>query len=120
MATVLGCLIIATVVLSSLSSFFKASFGGSDEDDSGTKTQKGKAKTSGGASTRLMIVGPPNSGKTALLYYIYTGEFRPTVSSINENLSAEQAEVLRHLGNKEAEEKCVVLKEMNKAARKRV
>ena len=41
---------------------------------------------------------------------------RDTVSSIQENLSNTDSEILRHItgGNKEAEEKCVVLKELNR------
>ena len=35
----------------------------------------------------LLIVGASGSGKTALFYSLFTGEFRYTVSSIEENLS---------------------------------
>jgi GTPase SAR1 family protein len=33
------------------------------------------------------LVGTTGSGKTSLFYSLYTGEFRYTVSSIEENLS---------------------------------
>jgi GTPase SAR1 family protein len=34
-----------------------------------------------------MLVGASGSGKTSLYYSLFTGEFRYTVSSIEENLS---------------------------------
>ena len=38
-------------------------------------------------SNCLMLVGASGSGKTSLFYSLFTGEFRYTVSSIEENLS---------------------------------
>jgi GTPase SAR1 family protein len=44
-------------------------------------------------SNCLLLVGTSGSGKTSLFYSLYTGQFRYTVSSIEENLSGKDESI---------------------------
>mmetsp|Transcript_11176 Transcript_11176/g.18785 ORF Transcript_11176/g.18785 Transcript_11176/m.18785 type:complete len:115 (-) Transcript_11176:640-984(-) len=82
-----------TVTMRVLISGVKSLLGLSDDFEEEGGRSKGKAgrrgvSDAGSGRSRILITGPSNSGKTALFYYLFTGEFRPTVSSVSENVSS--------------------------------
>mmetsp|Transcript_35919 Transcript_35919/g.55161 ORF Transcript_35919/g.55161 Transcript_35919/m.55161 type:complete len:214 (+) Transcript_35919:75-716(+) len=64
-----------------------------DDEGKGGASSSGSKKKGSKNYSEILIVGPPNSGKTSLFYYLFTGQFRKTVSSIEVNASATSAEI---------------------------